>query len=105
MVTFFGVRASDWANAPDRDGSVATIDARAGDLLEVALSPDGGTVATGGWGETVTVWDVRSRQRRHTLQGHTDRIMGLARSAPMDSCSSRAARTRPPGSGIRTRAS
>ena len=78
VATFFSVRASEWVNAPARDDSVATIHAQAGDLLEVAFSADGTSVATGGWGETVTIWDARSLQRRHTLTGHTDRIMGLA---------------------------
>ena len=39
----------------------------------------GGVAATGGWDNCVKVWDCgKDFKYRRTLQGHTDRIEGIA---------------------------
>lgn len=44
----------------------------------VAFSPDGRTLASGGWEYNVRLWDARSGTLLHTCQGHTQRITHLA---------------------------
>jgi hypothetical protein len=44
-------------------------------LIEwVALTPDGRTLASGGWDRTVRLWDVSSGQSKSVLTGHMDVI-------------------------------
>jgi WD40 repeat protein len=43
-------------------------------VCTLALSPDGRTLATGGFEEGVKLWDVGSGQERTTLWGHTDQV-------------------------------
>ncbi|MEA3276220.1 MAG: TIR domain-containing protein, partial [Pseudomonadota bacterium] len=49
-----------------------------GDVETIAFSPDGRTLATAGWDQTVKLWDVETRQERATLKGHTDPVMAVA---------------------------
>jgi WD40 repeat protein len=44
----------------------------------VAISPDGRTIAAGGRGERVRLWDVESRREWASLDGHTDTVLGVA---------------------------
>ena len=43
----------------------------------VAVSPDGSTLATGGLGNDIELWDVRTRARAAVLRGHTGVIFRL----------------------------
>jgi WD40 repeat protein len=45
---------------------------------ELALSPDGSTLASGGWDHVVRLWDVGRRRLRASLAGHGDSITALA---------------------------
>lgn len=49
----------------------ATLEGHRGDVLCVALSPDGQTAASGSLDRTVRLWDVKSRREIATLTGHT----------------------------------
>ena len=42
------------------------------------MTRDGKTVATGGTGETIRLWDVASRKTVHLLNGHKERVNFLA---------------------------
>jgi RNA polymerase sigma factor (sigma-70 family) len=46
-------------------------------LLAVAFSPDGKTVATGGYDRMVKLWDVTSKQQLTSLKGHTKYVRAL----------------------------
>jgi WD40 repeat protein len=47
-------------------------------LYEVAYSPDGKVLATGGESTVVHLWDVAAWKRLRSLTGHTDEVWGLA---------------------------
>ena len=44
----------------------------------IAVSPDGGLLATGSWDATVCVWDTKTGKRLHRLRGHTSDVTDLA---------------------------
>jgi WD40 repeat protein len=48
-----------------------------GKLLCLAFAPDGQTVALGGKGDTVELWDVGTGERRATLPGHPGDVVSL----------------------------
>jgi WD40 repeat protein/serine/threonine protein kinase len=50
----------------------------AGEVLSVALSPDGRTLASGGAGGEIKVWDMASRSEVRTLRAHQGQVHGLA---------------------------
>jgi WD40 repeat protein len=43
-----------------------------------AMSPDGRTLASSSWDETVRLWDARSGAEQALLKGHTDRVTSCA---------------------------
>ncbi len=44
----------------------------------VAFSPDGSTVASGGWDRTIRLWDAATGQLRRILPGHRDCVRSVA---------------------------
>ena len=44
----------------------------------IAFSPDGRTLASGGWARTIDLWDVATGKRRHTITGPPSRINSIA---------------------------
>ncbi|MDE0087284.1 MAG: WD40 repeat domain-containing protein [Candidatus Poribacteria bacterium] len=47
-------------------------------ILSIALSPDGDTIASGSMDKTIRLWDVQKRKLIATLEGHTDEIWTVA---------------------------
>ncbi|GGT16124.1 hypothetical protein GCM10014713_06280 [Streptomyces purpureus] len=56
----------------------ATLTGHSRSVNSVAVSPDGGTLATGGVDRTVRLWDVRARRQIATLTGHTQQVNSVA---------------------------
>jgi WD40 repeat protein len=56
----------------------AFLPGREGAVFDVAFSPDGKRVASTTAGKTVILWDVASRKRLPTLEGHKDEVSGVA---------------------------
>jgi WD40 repeat protein/transcriptional regulator with XRE-family HTH domain len=57
---------------------LATFEGHTGLVYSVAISADGGIVASGGEDCSVRVWDTRSGACLTTLQGHTGWVLGVA---------------------------
>jgi WD40 repeat protein len=47
-------------------------------ILDLAFSPDGGSVASASYDETVRLWDVSTGETIFTLEGHGDAVLSLA---------------------------
>jgi WD40 repeat protein len=57
---------------------IATLKGHTSGVSCVAFSPDGKTLATGGWDNIVKLWNINTKQEVATLKGHTDRINSIA---------------------------
>src|SRR5207244_3133822 len=49
-----------------------------GDVLGLCFSPDGKTLASGGWDDTVRLWDAHAGKEIITLKGHTSVVTSVA---------------------------
>ncbi len=49
-----------------------------GDVESVSFSPDGRTLASGSWDDTVILWDVNTGEERRTLTGHTGDVESVS---------------------------
>ena len=50
---------------------LATLKGHTGEVSSVAFAPDGKTLATGSWDQTVKVWDITTGKELATLKGHS----------------------------------
>ncbi len=55
-----------------------TIDGHHAPVMSVAYSPDGKTLASGSYDNTIKFWDVKTGKERATLKGHTDAVNSVA---------------------------
>ena len=56
----------------------ATLEGHTDHVWSVAFSPDGNTLASASWDQTVRLWDVETKQLLHTLTGHTRGVVSVA---------------------------
>ena len=47
-------------------------------VSSTAYSPDGTTLASGSWDNTIHLWNAQTGERKKTLSGHTDRVVSVA---------------------------
>ena len=57
---------------------IATLEGHTDNVWSVAFSPDGKTLASGSWDQTVRLWAVETEQLRHILTGHTGEVNSVA---------------------------
>ena len=75
--------ASTLATAGRRRGPAAaspagTLDGHAEAVYSVAWTPDGKSIVSGGFDQTVRLWDVASRKEIKRLEGHTGLVLTVA---------------------------
>ncbi|MEZ4632094.1 MAG: hypothetical protein R2880_15520 [Deinococcales bacterium] len=44
------------------------------DVWSVAFSPDGRSLASGSWDNSIKLWDIASQTQIASLMGHTDAV-------------------------------
>ena len=69
-VTYWGNRFPDWS-------SYYSNDVHEHDIASVMFSPDGRTLASGSWDNTIILWDSPADYLA-TLTGHTDFVTSVA---------------------------
>ena len=57
---------------------VALLTGHAAPVNSVAFSPDGLTLASGGWEHTIRLWDAVTGEQKRTLTGHTGTVLSVA---------------------------
>ncbi len=57
---------------------IRPFDGHADEVTALAYSPDGKTLASGGYDCTVRLWDPSTGRERRCLQGHKERVLALA---------------------------
>ena len=93
-----------WIRDVKHDRPVREIEVTAVDLYCLAFSPDGATLATGGFGGVVELWDIANGERLAARKLGNAPVRSIA-FAPMARCSPSMKSARGPGSGTwRTRA-
>ena len=56
----------------------ATLEGHTDNVWSVAFSPDGRTLASGSYDQTIRLWNVNTRHLLHTLTGHRNEVMSVA---------------------------
>ena len=57
---------------------IAVLTGHTDGVRSIAFSPDGKTLASGSWDDTVRLWNVETREHQRTLKGHTDWVESVA---------------------------
>jgi WD40 repeat protein len=76
LVTIGGHNVSIWDTSTGEQ--LGMLSGHTGDVVAVAVSPDGRWIASAGEDTTIALWDPVTGERQHTLRGHTGMVMSLA---------------------------
>jgi WD40 repeat protein len=65
-------------NTPTDFTLAQTLTRHSGDVNSVAISPDGRTLASGSWDDTIKIWNLATGEQIRTLSGHSDSVWSVA---------------------------
>ncbi|MDB9456192.1 WD40 repeat domain-containing protein, partial [Dolichospermum circinale] len=63
---------------PPGSGLIRTLEGHSNSVNAIAVTPDGKTVISGSWDNTIKIWDVGTGTQKFTLEGHSDPVNAIA---------------------------
>ncbi|MDB9492226.1 WD40 repeat domain-containing protein [Dolichospermum circinale CS-534/05] len=78
IATNQGLRCLTPSLTPPGSPLIRTLSGHSRSVNAIAVTPDGKTVISGSWDNTIKIWDVGTGTQKFTLEGHSDPVNAIA---------------------------